>query len=692
MHTTKQFCQLLFNDEKITFRAIKEDGKAAPSIATHENLDETFVQYHNQKGYGIFYLPNSSGSKGTADNDIHTCNAVFIDVDNADLPVYIPVKPSAIVSRTDGKGHHLYWFLNATNDIETWRTAQKALINFYQSDPVIKNPARLMRLPGTVNRKIEKDGQTYEIKTLVNTRYDLSDILTGHTEKTEILKQIRRTEKSVFTDMADKGAIHGAMIKLVNRLHGLGFDDDDIFNELQHVNKVYFKNAYEEKTLRQKVTAKNYAKNKKGAELIEEIEKELARQEKVQEALKDWYYIVKGNFFININNLQIERNKEGFNAVFASIANQVNLSNYAFLHSLIKMAETIVYEPGKETIMDGGLDLPVLNIWQDDRIIPSDTPYQWFLDHLYYLMKPEEAEHFLNWLAYAVQNPGVKIRHAVLIIGGFGVGKSIMFELFKKLFGPSNAHAPQNENLSDKYTKWAKHTCFTLINELKQDGNHFFYNAIKPFITEDTIEIREMYKDPYTIRNTMNILAFSNEEVPIRLEQGDRRWFVVRSNATKKEGQYYIDFLKHCESDAGGVMKFLLDRDLSAFNPGEHPGNTEAKQYIIDQSKSDAELWLGEQIENGNGLFKNDFVCVRDIIDELPTDLKFSKYVTAKLIGRLIRKYGGEPLPSTIRVKGEVKQYFVIRNHETHKKLDNTGISKLVKDAYEEQADDAIFN
>jgi len=690
---TGLFIQQLYNGEKITFRAIQENGTGKENKVTHGEYNQKFIDYYNDKGCGIFILPNHTGSVSTKDADISRFNAVFIDIDDDKLPAYFPVEPSAIISRDDNQGHHVYWFLHPTEDGATWKTAQELLIQVYQSDAAIKNPARLMRLPGTVNQKPKRNGQTYQVRKLTSNVYDLNDIIIGHTDNKKIIKNLRKDEHPrIFKNLgADKGQRHAALIRLVTRMHALGFSEDGIFKELQYVNKHYFDSEYTEDTLKQKVGARQYARSKKGDERIEEIEKELARQETVREALADWYYIQTGNYFVHTGSLDIERTREGINAAFSNIADLGNVVHYAFLHNLIKQAERVIYEPGKEKICPGPAGLPLLNIWKDDAIKPDDTPEQWFIDHIKYLMSGVESEHFIDWLAYAVQNPGKKIMHAFLIIGGQGIGKSIMFYLFKQLFGPSNAKAPHNEGLSDKYTKWAKHCRFCLINELKQDGNHNFYNAIKPFITEDEIEIREMYRDPYTIRNTMNILAFSNDESPIRLEEYDRRWYVIKSTATRKPDAYYKKFIDMCDKNAGGVLRFLLARDLSVFNPGKVPENTEAKSFIIDQSKSDYELWLREQIESKNKMFEYDIISIADIMAELPLQFR-TRFVTSKGTAKLLRKYGAVKIDQSMKINGDMRKFWVIRDKDKYiPDIDAGKILETVKKMYADSAEGPII-
>jgi len=682
-YSTKQFLNILFNGEHITFKAIKEDGRGKNTAPLYGALDPKFVDYHNNSGYGVFYMPNTSGSINTLDKDIKRVNAIFIDIDDSALPEYFPLEPTAIISRADGLGHHVYWFINPTDDLGSWRTTQELLIKVYQADPAIKNPARLMRLPGTTNQKPAKAGQLYDIKKLRNTSYDIKDIITAHADKKKILTGVRKWEKVLFDGITAHNGAHEALVKIAMRMNGLAFSEKDIFTEFQAINRKYLKNEYNDQDLKKKSLAFKYAKGKKGAELKEEIEKELARQELVKTKLNSWFYVYRGNFFINYEEPQKERNKEAFNAEFSEIANVANPATYAHLHGLIKHAEQVMYEPGNEKILITKDNNRCVNIWRDDRCAPDRSPHKWFIEHLNYLMEPEEREHFLNWLGYAVQNPGVKIRHAILIIGGFGIGKSIMFHLFRQLFGPSNARAPQNENLSDKYTGWAKHTCFCLINELKQEGNSNFYNAIKPFITEDEIEIREMYRDSYTQRNTMNILAFSNEEVPMRLEKGDRRWYVIKSEAKQKDKIYYTDFYNNCTNNAGGVLTFLLARNLENFHPGENPASTRAKNYIIDYTKSDLEQWIMGELELKTGLFEPDIICIRDIMENLPAEFLHSKFVTAKRIGKILRGYGAQSIDKAIRVNGDAKVFVIIRNQEMYTASVASGkIKQIVQDMY----------
>lgn len=692
----KAFYKALHGEENTTFRFLPEPkAKDKKSESVYQKYSEYTVKHYQDAGYGAFHMVNVSGSKATADTDIKSAGAVFIDIDNAPLPEHFALPPSFILSRTDGKGHHIYWLISPTEELEKWKGAQLQLIKFYDSDPTIHNRARLMRVPGSINNKPEKRGQLYEFAVHnPETRYDIDTIIFAHTDKKETLTAARKYEKFLFSDMMeiDEGErhSHAKFVKLVMRMNGLGFDDEDIFKELMHVNEKYCEGTYTENALRPLSKAGKHAKNKKGAEAVEEATQELLKLErkkdKVRNLLKDWYYIVKQNFFINSASLDVERSIESFNRACAEDAGMRDTAGFALQHGLIKKAETLHYTPAGELFKthDVSTIYPSLNIWKDDRIKPEPYKYEkdvkWFEDHLNYLLRADEVKHFLDWLAFAVQNPGKRVNHVIVIIGHQGTGKTMLFNLIKQLFGPSNSRAPGNDIFSDKYTHWAKNTNFLLINELKQEEVNF-YNFIKPFITDNDIEIREMYHQSFRIDNHMNIMAFSNIAEPLRIPEDDRRWYIVKSLAQKQKPEYYSELAKNCEEKAPYVYQWLLDRDLSDFNWAGDAPTTEIKKSIISNSKSELELWIEDQMAAEDSCFKNDVVCIRDIIDAMPEDLRRSKYVSSKAVASILRnKYFAHGIDRVIKINGENKRFFAVREIRKYMDLETKGeITNYIK-------------
>jgi hypothetical protein len=601
----QDFTDALFGkNQKFTVRVIQENGNGHKNHVFFESMpfyDGIIKQYNND--CGVFMMPNHSGAAATKNTDIKYCNAVFIDIDDGPLPGFFPIEPSAIISRDDNQGHHVYWFINRSEDFKSWENVQKVLIKYYKSDAAIKNLSRIMRLPGTINNKPKRNQQKYNIVQLNKKRYDLDDVLNAHFDKTGILERIKKRaiEKINASEFnkTDRGTVNDLFVAIVMKMQGHLFPESDMESLLNYLNEKHLDSIFDDQDIKKRITARKYAKNKTGEELKDEIQKELARQERMKNAVNDWVYIQKNAFFVHKEYTGIERTVQEFNNMFAYEAGIMNVSNYVLVNNLIQQAENITYKPGRERFIKSQLkDYPLFNIYENDAVTPDPgQPYEWFINHVEYLIKDEkEREHFFDWLAYAYQNIDKRINHAILIIGNQGIGKGVLNNVFEQLFGVSNISRPKNSNLADKYTKWAKHTKLCIINELKQGDKYAFYDMVKDYITDPVIEIREMHKDGYEIENYMNFIAYSNHDNPIKLEKDDRRFYVIKSYAQPKEPEYYRDFIKNSDENTGGVATWLLDRDISHFNPGERPETTAAKKDILNDSRAEIDVWLEEGI------------------------------------------------------------------------------------------------
>lgn len=107
--------------------------------------------------YNIYCGANPRMREGGSNEDVAIARCLFADWDDTTLPdvqerfasASLP-PPSLIVG--SGHGIHAYWKLTSPlTDLDLWRRAQTALIARAGSDDKIKDPARVMRLPGFVN-------------------------------------------------------------------------------------------------------------------------------------------------------------------------------------------------------------------------------------------------------------------------------------------------------------------------------------------------------------------------------------------------------------------------------------------------------------------------------------------------------------------------------------------------------------
>jgi hypothetical protein len=98
---------------------------------------------------GLYFVVNGGGD---SDAEITCFNAFFAEMDEGTLAEQhakldaCPIPPTIRVETL--KSVHAYWLAAPGCAVEEWREVQRRLIHYFGSDPKIKNPSRVMRLPG----------------------------------------------------------------------------------------------------------------------------------------------------------------------------------------------------------------------------------------------------------------------------------------------------------------------------------------------------------------------------------------------------------------------------------------------------------------------------------------------------------------------------------------------------------------
>jgi hypothetical protein len=128
-----------------------KDGSGVNVQATFPNLPWGTIEIHQAQGKGCYFVVNGGGN---SDKDVTQCKSLFYEHD--DIPVEVQIdywkglglpEPTMQIS-TGGKSIHNYWTFNETIEPSTWKALQSDIIKFAKSDPLLKNPSRVMRLAG----------------------------------------------------------------------------------------------------------------------------------------------------------------------------------------------------------------------------------------------------------------------------------------------------------------------------------------------------------------------------------------------------------------------------------------------------------------------------------------------------------------------------------------------------------------
>lgn len=163
------------------------------------------------------------------------------------------------------------------------------------------------------------------------------------------------------------------------------------------------------------------------------------------------------------------------------------------------------------------------------------------------------VQTLVDWMAHNVQHPGVKVRWAPLIKGVEGDGKTVLGSIMAAVMGRSNVRNVSPKVLGTDFTGWAEGSCVAVLEEIKLTGHNRYdiLNALKPFVTNDSIEVHRKGKDTYDAVNTTNYIAFTNYPDALPLTDTDRRWWIVFSPFTHKDE---MEAAIRAQAGAAGAM------------------------------------------------------------------------------------------------------------------------------------------
>jgi hypothetical protein len=242
----------------------------------------------------------------------------------------------------------------------------------------------------------------------------------------------------------------------------------------------------------------------------------------------------------------------------------------------------------------------VFNLYLPPIIIPGNAAQaEPWLDHIYKVY-PDDAKHIIRYFAHRVQRPAEKLNHSLVLGGDQGIGKDTALEPVKYAVGPWNFLEVTPIQILGRFNGFLKSTILR-ISEARDLGEYdrfALYDHMKSMIAvpPDVLRVDEKNLREHSIMNCCSIIITTNHRTDgIYLPADDRRHYVAWSSLKKTDfdesywnklwGWYLRQGLRH-------VTAYLLEFDISAFNPKAPPPQTAAFWDIVTASRSpeDAEL------------------------------------------------------------------------------------------------------
>jgi hypothetical protein len=274
-------------------------------------------------------------------------------------------------------------------------------------------------------------------------------------------------------------------------------------------------------------------------------------------------------------------------------------------------ADVWLSHPDRQTYKSGLKFLPgvseppdgVYNLWGGWAVEPRPGDWSLMKAHIRDVICSGNEEHYeylMDWLARAVQHPGVQGEVAIVLRGERGTGKGAFARAFGLLFGQHFLHLSDARHLTGNFNAHLRDACIVFADEAFYAGDKQHEGQLKRIVTEPTLMIEPKYRDAAPARNCLHVIVSSNEEWVVPAGVDERRFFVLDvSSCKQKDFSYFADL--DVELRNGGAAAMLYDlqrRDLTKFNVRDVP-STLALLDQKAQSFRGTEGWWYEVLMDG---------------------------------------------------------------------------------------------
>ena len=268
----------------------------------------------------------------------------------------------------------------------------------------------------------------------------------------------------------------------------------------------------------------------------------------------------------------------------------------------------VVYKPGEPRLTE-----QFYNLWEGMGCQPLAADVSLYTGWINDVFDSQtEREFFLDWWAWQLQNLGGKLMTGLVIVGPAGIGKGWIADIMQRIFGRKNVgkapltvlERPFNADIAAKQLFIVEET-----DEISRSGGagQRVYNNLKDMITSTTIRLERKGVDAQLIDNCLNVFLTGNQVGIFKLDAGDRRFAVLEcienSPGEVANNPEYWDQRWEWVANGGAeaIYGYLLNRDLTEFNPNAMAPMTDAKHDMVELTHDSLELWVADLLNDPEG-------------------------------------------------------------------------------------------
>ncbi|MBK4717696.1 hypothetical protein JJL56_02325 [Azospirillum sp. YIM DDC1] len=212
-------------------------------------------------------------------------------------------------------------------------------------------------------------------------------------------------------------------------------------------------------------------------------------------------------------------------------------------------------------------------------------------------------EWLFSWLADIVQNPGRKLGTAVCLRGRKGCGKSIVFDMFRKLIGHQySAVISDKKHLVGSFNKHLMTALFAQCEEAVWAGSKEQEGALKHLITGERLAIEPKGLDRFEVDNFTRFAFTTNEDWALPASADERRYLILDVSDDHMQDTRYFQALTIQMENACGLeawMKALMEWQKPDWVDLRNPPKTDALGEQVMESLPAEQRFFVDAVQTG---------------------------------------------------------------------------------------------
>jgi hypothetical protein len=206
------------------------------------------------------------------------------------------------------------------------------------------------------------------------------------------------------------------------------------------------------------------------------------------------------------------------------------------------------------------------------------------------------ASYLHKLLALKFQQPGLKWRVMPIVISAQGVGKDILFDFWWSLFGKELCIKDNGiHKFADSNSHVLEGKLLVCLQEMGYKDIKDYEEDLKAMITNETLIVKKKYFNSFAIRNSFDMIGFTNQVGAVNVPPDDRRFFILEADSTYAQDKNYIMPLLaffHSTVNQRAVYDYYMNLDISGFDPSADRPITEAHKEMVANSLSFGDRFL----------------------------------------------------------------------------------------------------